>query len=461
MSLQTINPKNGEPLNTYSCLNKSEVATVLQDMHEQYHEWRNLDFKERACHLKNVARVLLENKHDYAALMANEMGKPINAGVAEIEKCAWVCDYYADVAKTYLKPKSIATDAVQTQVQYQPMGLVFAIMPWNFPFWQVFRCVAPTMMAGNLVVLKHAEITTGCSLAIEDVFIKAGLPKNSFRSLLIAEADAQFVIEHQAVAAVTLTGSTRAGRDVAAKAGRALKKVVLELGGSDPYLVFDDADLDLAAQVCVDSRFNNCGQTCIAAKRLIVHESVHDAFVQKIKDLIQDKAFGDPLLRETTMGPMARHDLREQLHSQVQQTIAAGATCHFGGEIPEGPGFFYPVTLLTGVQPGMSVFDQEVFGPVASVISAKDEDEMVRLANQTPYGLGAALFTSNEARKQNLAISAIQSGTVAINGLVKSDPRVPFGGIKNSGFGRELGAEGILEFVNIKVIAEHGVVSKS
>ncbi|HEX2979963.1 MAG TPA: NAD-dependent succinate-semialdehyde dehydrogenase, partial [Anaerolineaceae bacterium] len=380
-----------------------------------------------------------------------EMGKPVRQGVAEVEKCAWVCEYYADHAEAHLAPDEVKSDAYHSYVAFEPLGVVFAIMPWNFPLWQVYRFAAPGLMAGNTALLKHSSNVPGCALAIEENFRQAGFSEGAFQALLISSRQAPAVIEHPLVRAVTLTGSTPAGKDVASRAGAVVKKTVLELGGSDAYLVLEDADLDHAAQVCVDARLINNGQSCIAAKRFIVVESVFSAFADRFVRLMKAKKMGDPLNESTEVGPQARLDLRDDLHAQVRTSVERGAKILLGGEIPAGPGAFYPPTVLVDVKPGMPAYDEEMFGPVAALIVARDETEAIRIANDTPFGLGAAVFTQDIERGERIA-HQLEAGSTFVNTNVVSDPRLPFGGIKESGYGRELGSYGIKEFVNVKTI---------
>jgi succinate-semialdehyde dehydrogenase/glutarate-semialdehyde dehydrogenase len=379
------------------------------------------------------------------------MGKPLKQGAAEVEKCALGCDYYADNAEAHLAPDTIKTENSKSYVAFEPLGVVLAIMPWNFPLWQVYRFAAPALMAGNVGVLKHASNVPGCALVIEEIFTQAGFPEGVFRTLLIGNKQVQAVIEHPLVRAVTLTGSTAAGKTVAAQAGAVLKKTVLELGGSDPYVVLEDADLDHAVQTCVNSRLINSGQSCIAAKRFVVVEPVLAAFTDRFVALMKTKKAGDPLIEGTDVGPQARRDLRDDLHKQVIASIERGATLLLGGEVPPGKGAYYPATVLADVKPGMPAYDEELFGPVAAIIGAKDEEDAVRIANDTIFGLGAAVFTKDAKRGERIA-RKLEAGATFVNRSVASDPRLPFGGIKESGYGRELGGYGIKEFVNVKTV---------
>ncbi|MEX0982979.1 MAG: NAD-dependent succinate-semialdehyde dehydrogenase [Bacteroidales bacterium] len=450
--LTSINPINEEILKKYGEHTQDEIDKILHHSQNAFSEWRQTGFSHRAKLMKRAAEVLREHPEEYANLMANEMGKPLAGGRSEIEKCAWTCDYYADYAEQFLQDELIESDASKSFVTYQPLGVVLAIMPWNFPFWQVFRFAAPSLMAGNTGVLKHASNVTGCALAIEDVFRQAGFPDYLFRTLKIGSSRVDEVIEHPIVQAVTLTGSVPAGRAVAKKAGSMLKKTVLELGGSDPYLILEDADLEMATYTCVNSRLINSGQSCIAAKRFIVVESVKEKFEQFFVQNMKKKKMGDPLDEQNDIGPQARNDLRDELHQQVAESIKKGAQCLLGGEKLKKKGAWYPPTVLTNVQPGMPAYDEELFGPVASIIIAKDEQDAIRIANDSQFGLGSAVFTNDVNKGERIAVKELQAGSCFVNSLVKSDPRLPFGGIKDSGYGRELSYFGIKEFVNIKTV---------
>jgi succinate-semialdehyde dehydrogenase / glutarate-semialdehyde dehydrogenase len=449
---ESINPATGDLITGYDEYTDSEIDSVIKQADAQQRRWMKTDFAERAVLMNNAAIVLKTRREEYAHLMTLEMGKPIAAARAEVDKCAWVCNYYADHAESFLKSETIRTDASESYVAYRPLGVVLAVMPWNFPFWQVFRFAAPALMAGNAGILKHASNVTGCSLAIEDVFKRAGFPENLFRSIIAGSKRMDKVIEHPLIRAVTLTGSVPAGKAVAAKAGSLLKKTVLELGGSDPYIILGDADLDKAVPACVNSRLINNGQSCIAAKRFIVVESVLDEFTERFVRLMKEKKMGNPLDESFDIGPQASADLRDELHDQVQRSIGAGAECVLGGEIPDSPGSWYPPTVLTGVTKGMPAFDEEIFGPVAAIIAAKDEKEAVKLANDSIFGLGASVFTRDVLRGKKIAELELEAGCCFVNQFVKSDPRLPFGGIKESGYGRELSWFGIREFMNIKTV---------
>jgi len=450
--MQSINPLTLEKINEYEEMSWNTVDQTINQVQNAWETWRFSSWTLRSHHLQKVAEILEERKTELARLMVDEMGKRLAEAESEIEKCAWVCRYYAREAEGFLKNHSIESDASQSFISYRPLGIVLAVMPWNFPFWQVFRFLAPALMAGNAAVLKHASNVMGCALAIEEVIRQAGLPKNIFRSLLISSSGVESVIEHEKIKAVTLTGSTPAGRSVAAAAGKALKKTVLELGGSDPYVILKDADLENAVEACVTSRLINAGQSCIAAKRFIVDDSIHDEFVEMMKDRMAVKKMGDPSDPDTDIGPMAREDLRDELHEQVKKSISGGAVAVLGGEIPDREGAFYPPTILSDVIPGMPAFDEELFGPVAAVIRAANEEEAIALANQTVFGLGSAVFTQDEAQGKAIAEHSLDAGCCFVNEFVRSEPRLPFGGIKQSGYGRELSMLGIREFVNAKTV---------
>jgi succinate-semialdehyde dehydrogenase / glutarate-semialdehyde dehydrogenase len=452
MALESINPATGEKLETYTEMRPPVVEDIVNQAHEAFLAWRRMSFDQRAQRLRAAAQILRTKAETWAGLMAREMGKPLRDGIAEAQKCALSCEFFADNAPQLLAREPVKTEARTSFVTFNPLGVVLAVMPWNFPFWQVFRFAAPALMAGNAAVLKHASNVPGCALAIEQILREAGLPENLFRTLLIGNAQVEPVIEHPLVRAVTLTGSGPAGRAVARKAGEMLKKSVLELGGSDPYLVLEDADLELAASVCAKGRLVNGGQSCIAAKRFIVVESVRRDFEQRFVQKMKAARQGDPLNMDTEIGPLARHDLRDTLHRQVEQSVQRGARCLLGGEIPAGPGAYYPPTVLTDVAKGMPAYDEELFGPVAAVIPVRDEVQAIATANDSLFGLGAAVITRDLARGERIAAESIESGCVFVNDSVRSDPRLPFGGVKDSGYGRELSGYGIKEFVNIKTV---------
>ena len=452
MPIVAINPATDETIKEYEEMTGAEVAAIIESAGETFQSYRRTSFQERAECMRKAAQILRDRTDEFARLMAQEMGKPVKEGRSEANKCAWVCDYYADNAEAFLQRELVETDARKSFVTFQPLGVVLAVMPWNFPFWQVFRFAAPNLMAGNVGVLKHASNVPGCALAIEQIFRDAGFPENAFRTLLVGSSQVEAIIEHPLVRAVTLTGSTPAGSAVAAKAGAMIKKTVLELGGSDPYLILDDVDLELAAETCVASRLINSGQSCIAAKRFIVTAKNREAFEQKYVEKMRAAKMGDPMNEETTVGPQARTDLRDDLHQQVHESIKQGATLLLGGKIPDGPGAFYPPTVLTNVRPGMPAYEEELFGPVAAIIPVADEAEAIRVANDSSFGLGAAVFTQDLEKGERIAAEELEAGACFVNSLVKSDPRLPFGGIKESGYGRELAVYGIKEFVNIKTV---------
>ncbi len=452
MSIQTINPTTESILETYPVMTQSAISQHIEAVHAQFQLWKHVDIKERAQLMLHLAGFLRIKSNEFAILMAQEMGKPVTAGKAEIEKCALVCEHYAQHTESYLMPQYIATEHHRAKVCYQPQGIVFAVMPWNFPFWQVFRFAIPNIMAGNVGVLKHAPISTGSGLAIARAFNAAGFPEHVFSTMVLTNEQTATVIAHPYIAGVTFTGSEQTGMILAACAGANLKKVVMELGGSDPYVVLHDADLDLAANVIVTSRLNNNGQTCIAAKRTIVVSEVADTLIEKILSLTKTYHYGDPLDPNTKLGPMAREDLRAHVHQQVLESIAKGAILRLGGGLPQDRGFYYPPTILTHVRPGMPAFDDEVFGPVFAITIAADEADAIDLANQTRFGLGSAVFTKDLERGERIASVDLHSGQACVNGAVASDPRLPFGGTKHSGFGRELAQEGIREFMNIKTV---------
>jgi succinate-semialdehyde dehydrogenase/glutarate-semialdehyde dehydrogenase len=449
--MKSINPVTGEEFYRVSLWDGRQLESALQQAAGAATQWAAMSLDERADALRAVAAQLRAELDKYARIITREMGKLYSESKAEVEKCALGCEYYADNGTRFLQNEVIASDATSSYVRYDPLGTVLAVMPWNFPLWQVFRFAAPALMAGNTVVLKHASNVPQCALAIEAVFNAAGLPDGVVKTLLIPSGQVQKVIEDSRVHAVTLTGSEAAGRQVAAHAGAQLKKCVLELGGSDPFIVLKDADIALTVKNAVASRFLNAGQSCIAAKRFIVVDSVAETFVEQLGRAVTQLTPGDPMDPATRLAPMARLDLRDALHAQVQASIVKGAVALSGCKLPEGSGAFYSASLLDQVKPGMPAYDEEVFGPVAAVIRVRNEQEAVRIANDTRYGLGASIWTGDEQRGQALS-RHLESGCVFINGLVKSDPRLPFGGVKASGYGRELCHHGIHEFVNAKTV---------
>jgi len=452
MTIESVNPATGETVETYEETAPEEVRAAIEAAHEAFLDWREVSFAGRAERMAAAAKVLRERKDEYGRLMAVEMGKPVKDGRSEAEKCAWVCDYYAENAERFLADEPADTDAARSYVACRPLGVVLAVMPWNFPFWQVFRFAAPGLMAGNAALLKHASNVPGCALAIEDVFRRAGFPGGLFKTLLIGSDRVEEVLEHDKVRAATLTGSVGAGRSIGGEAGRRIKKTVLELGGSDAYLVLEDADLDQAVPVCVASRLINSGQSCIAAKRFIVPESIAGEFTERFVEEMRGKRMGDPLDEQIDVGPQARRDLRDDLHEQVEKSVAGGARLLLGGEVPGGPGAFYPPTVLAGVGPGTPAYEEELFGPAAAIIEVADEEEAIRVANDSRFGLGAAVFSRDIERAERIAADRLDAGCCFVNAFVKSDPRLPFGGVKESGYGRELGRHGIREFVNVKTV---------
>ncbi len=450
--MKTINPATGEIIKEYAEMSTDEVNGIIEKANIAQPLWAQKSFEQRAAYLHRFSSLLKERKESLGQLMSQEMGKPIAQSISEIEKCAWVCEYYADNASSFLADKTVETDASNSYVAFKPLGIVLSIMPWNFPLWQLFRFAAPALMAGNGIVLKHSENTSGCALEIEALIHDSGCPSDLFRTILVSNEHMKPVIQHPGIAAVTLTGSTKAGKIVAAQAGEALKKTVLELGGNDPYIILKDANIQQAAKTCVASKLINSGQSCVAAKRFIVVEEVYEAFVREFTALMKEKVMGDPFEKTTDIGPMARVDLRNGLHKQVIESVEKGAKIILGGIIPDRKGAFYPVTILENVKKGMPAYHEELFGPVASIIKVKNEAEAIEVANDSEYGLGAAIFSDNVEYAESIAAEKLQAGCCFVNELVKSDPRLPFGGVKNSGYGRELGEFGIHEFVNTKTV---------
>ena len=451
MAYVSTNPATGEVLKSYDEFDSQRLEVALEAARNGFLGWRFTTLAQRASLLKAVAGILGERADEFAKMMAIEVGKPLREGVAEIKKSADGCRFYAEQAEAWLVPQVVMTDAGESYITFEPLGPIFAIMPWNYPFWQLFRHAAPALMAGNVILLKHTPHTPEIALAIEKIFRDAGLPAGCFQTLFLTNDDAARAISDSRVAAVTLTGSTAAGRKVAEIAGRSLKKTVLELGGSDPFVVFEDADVEEAVRVGAFSRSMNAGQSCISAKRFIVHRSVYEAFGSLFVEAMKAHRLGDPLDAATTMGPMARRDLRDHLADQVERSVALGARVLTGAEIPQSDGFYYTPTVLTDVPESAPARCEELFGPVATIYPFDTDDEAIELANDTEYGLGASIWTADMERAKKL-IPRMQAGSLFINGMVKSDPRMPFGGIKNSGYGRELSREGMLEFTNIKTV---------
>jgi succinate-semialdehyde dehydrogenase/glutarate-semialdehyde dehydrogenase len=451
MALESINPATGELIEVFEEWSQVKTRGVIEEVDEAWLSWRRTSFARRAELMRGAAAVLRRNKEEYARIMALEMGKPIGDGRGEVEKCALVCDFYADNAEKFLADEPAESDGSKAYVAFRPIGTVLAVMPWNFPFWQVFRFAAPALMAGNTGVLKHSSNVPRCALAIEDVFRQAGFPDNVFRTLMIGSGQVEAVIENERIKAVTLTGSDIAGRKVAAKSGQMLKKTVMELGGSDPFIVLEDAEIEDAATVGAKARCINSGQSCIAAKRFIVVDAVYDRFIARFKEAMASLKVGDPLEEGVQVGPQAREDLMHELHGQVEASLEKGAKVLLGGAPLERRGYFYPPTILTELKPGMAAYHEELFGPVASVIRVRDEKEAVEVANASPFGLGGSVWTADSARGESVA-GQVEAGAVFVNGMVKSDPRLPFGGVKISGYGRELSHYGIKEFVNIQTV---------
>lgn len=448
----SINPATGKKIATYKIDSAKKIEKVMTAADAAYKEWRTLSFAKRAVVLKRIAATIRKNQQRLAELATAEMGKPIEQSMAEVEKCAMNMEYYAKNGAKYLADELVETEASKSYVSYQPIGVVLAIMPWNFPYWQVFRAMGPILMAGNAMVLKHASNVSGCAKAIEDILKEAGAPEGLFHTLIIPGAQVEPLIKHPAVAAVTLTGSTEAGKKVAAVAGAHIKKQVLELGGSDAYIVLKDADIDYAVEICVRGRLYNSGQSCVCAKRFVVDAKVKEEFEQKMMEQMLASTFGDPMDKSNRIGPLARVDLRDELHRQVTISIKKGAKLLCGGYIPKEPGAFYPPTVLTNVKKGMPAYDEELFGPVAAIIEAKDEAHAIELANDSIYGLGGGIFSKNVKKAEKIAATQIQAGNCFVNSFVHSDPRLPFGGVKQSGYGRELSHFGIREFTNVKTV---------
>jgi succinate-semialdehyde dehydrogenase/glutarate-semialdehyde dehydrogenase len=451
-TIQTINPATGEPGRSYPEHTIDEARAAAKAAHQAFRDWRRTSLADRAKVVRKAADVLRRRKDEFARLMTLEMGKALTDGEAEVEKCAFNCDWFADHAEEYLARKPVDFDGEEAFVTFNPLGVVLAIMPWNFPFWQVFRFVAPALMAGNGALLKHASNVPGCALAIEEVLHQAGVPKDLFRTLLLPTRDVEALIKDDHVAAVTLTGSVAAGRAVASEAGSVLKKCVLELGGSDAYVVLEDVDVDAAAKIAATARMVNGGQSCIAGKRFIVVRPVLDRFTDALVEAMRGFAMGDPIDKDTKLGPMQSIKARDEIHRQVEDSIANGARLLLGGKVPERPGAWYPATVLADVRPGQPAHDEEVFGPVAAIIAAEDEADAIRIANASEFGLGSGVLTSDLDRGRRIAAEELEAGLSFVNENVRSDPRAPFGGVKHSGYGRECSAFGIREFTNIKTV---------
>jgi succinate-semialdehyde dehydrogenase/glutarate-semialdehyde dehydrogenase len=448
MKFQSINPYNGEKIEEYAALTKEELNQKLSDSASAFKDWRNQSLSHRTALLKKAGEILRNNVDDYAKTITLEMGKPISESKSEIQKCAWVCDYYAENAAEFLADEVVETEASKSFVRHDPLGTVFAVMPWNFPFWQVFRFAAPTLTAGNTGLLKHASNVFGCAQIIEDVFTEAGYPKGVFQSIVVDHDVTEHIISHETVTAITLTGSERAGSTVAQIAGKHLKKSLLELGGSNSFIVLEDADLKLAVQTAVKARMLNSGQSCIAAKRFMIHASVYEKFVSEFIEEVSKLKIGDPILETTEVGPLARKDLADELQKQVNISVQQGAELLLGGNQDN---CFHEPTVLGGVTRDMAAFKEETFGPLAAMIKVKSAEEAFELSEESQFGLGVSLFTKDTAKAQDYA-AKVSDGALFINELVKSDPRLPFGGTKKSGFGRELAKDGMMEFINRKVV---------
>lgn len=451
MALESINPATGEFIKSFPELNEEEISKIIDAGNETFLTWRETSFAERSKLMNEAAKVLRDKKNEYARGITTEMGKPIKQAVGEVEKCAWVCEYYAENAEKFLSKEFIETDAAESYVQFDPIGVVLAVMPWNFPFWQVFRFAAPSIMAGNVGLLKHASNVPMTANAIEDVFRLAGFPENVFKNLMIGSSKVKSVITNPKVKAATLTGSEPAGSKVAELSGKLIKKTVLELGGSDPFIILSDANLDKAVDTAVTARLINNGESCIAAKRFIVVEDIADEFTKRFVEKFKNLNVGDPMEEDTDLGPLAREDLVTDLNDQVSASVDYGAKVLIGGKRIERPGYYYEPTIITDLTPKMRAYKEELFGPVAALFIAKDEEDAIRIANDTDFGLGASLWTSDLEKAKRL-VTKIHSGSTFINELVKSDPRLPFGGVGVSGYGRELSHYGIKEFVNIKTV---------
>ncbi len=451
MVMRSVNPATGEEIERFKETTLKEVNNKISLAAATFEKWREASIGDRAVCMRAAAALLRRNKRAYGKIMTTEMGKPITEAVAEAEKCVWVCEHYADAAEGLLADEDVATEAKRSFVRLDPSGPLLAVMPWNFPFWQVFRFIAPSVMAGNVGLLKHASNVPRCALTIQEIMEEAGFPKGVFQTLLIGGAQVEKVIRDPRIKAASLTGSEKAGASVAAVAGASIKKLVLELGGSDAFIVLDDADLKKAAKAAAESRCINTGQSCIAAKRFIVHKKVHSEFVELFKDAMRRLRVGDPMKEETRIGPLARDDIRDELDRQVRRSVSKGAKIELGGRRIKGPGYYFEPTILSKVGRGMPVYHEETFGPVAAVIRAVNEDDAMLFANDSDYGLGSSLWTQDYERAMRL-VSRIDAGMVFVNRFVKSDPRLPFGGVKKSGYGRELGSWGLREFVNAKTV---------
>jgi succinate-semialdehyde dehydrogenase/glutarate-semialdehyde dehydrogenase len=451
-TIQTVNPATGEPGRSYDERSLDDALEAAAAARQAFLKWRRTSFSERSAIVHKAANVLRAGKDEFARLMTEEMGKTVTDGRAEVEKCAFHCDWFADHAEEYLANEPVEFDAEEAFVTFNPIGIVLAVMPWNFPFWQVFRAAAPALMAGNAMLLKHASNVPGCALAIEAVLHEAGVPRDLFRTLLLPSREVEALIKDDNVAAVTLTGSVAAGKSVATAAGSVLKKCVLELGGSDAYVVLEDVDIEAAAKVAATARMVNGGQSCIAGKRFIVVKPILERFEQALVAAMSGYEMGDPAEEDTKLGPMVSEKARDDIHKQVIESVRKGARLLLGGKVPERAGAWYPATVLAGVRPGQPAHDEEVFGPVAAIIAAEDEADAIRIANDSEFGLGSGVLTADLDRGRRIASEELEAGMSFVNENVRSDPRAPFGGVKHSGYGRECGAFGIREFVNIKTV---------
>ena len=454
--LHSINPKNNIKIKSWDIPSQDKIDSIIKNASDAQFIWGKSKLNYRISLIKELASCFKERQKELSILMADEVGKPLTQGVLEINKCVWLCDYYVKIAKNTLSNNNIETEYFKSYVSYKPIGLIFGVMPWNFPFWQVIRFSVPALIVGNGVLLKHSSNVQGCANILESFFNDAGFPINIFKNLQIPSSMVSRIIENNKISGVAVTGSTQAGKAISKKAGEFLKKTVLELGGNDPYIILDDADISKAVMSCVEGRLLNAGQSCISAKRLIVTKKNIVTFIKKLISLLETKVVGDPH-DDVDLGPLVSESARNEVHSLVKQSIESGAVLKMGGKIPKNEGAYYPITVLIDVKPGMPVFDDEVFGPVFSVIMAENDEEAIILANKSKFGLGAAVFTSKIDRGEKIANEKIQSGLCFVNDYVKSDPRLPFGGIKSSGYGRELSSYGLMEFVNIKTV----VVQKS
>ncbi len=452
MLLKSINPSSGEVVREYPEYQWEEIDNIIRNVHTAYKSWKITNLNYRIDKIKQLAKLLEIKKEGLSFTISVEMGKPITESRSEIDKCIWLCNYYCDNIDQFLKKQYIKTEASESYISFQPLGVILAIMPWNFPFWQVFRFAVPTILAGNTAVLKHASNVPSCAIAIEDLFNEADFPDDVFRTVLATNTKVERMIANKKISAVTLTGSTKAGQTVAQTAGKYLKKCVLELGGSDPYVVLDDANLNETVDICIKGRLLNTGQSCIGAKRFIITAGIYNDFESLFVEKMKAVTIGDPFDENNQLGPLARGYIREDLLSQVNKSISNGAQLLCGGNLPETPGFYFPATVLANVQPGQPAYNQELFGPAASLIKANDEHDAIRIANDTSFGLGAAVFTSDIEKGKHIAEYELEAGCCFVNDFVRSDPRLPFGGIKESGYGRELSLYGLQEFINIKTI---------